>query len=161
MKAFKFRLETLLEMRERDEEKVKLKLAAKNSEIGAVRKSVASIHQSLKELQQSEKQQRVESLSIMGMRHSVAFRYKLKSDLLNEARKLDALSAEADTIRQELVEATRRRRAVEIIKDKRFTQWKKEYLKKEQGFIDDISQQGFIRNKEVRLVSNQDISERG
>ena len=79
------------------------------------------------------------------LRASVAYRHKLKQDILKKGRQIDDLKADAVKIRKKLVEATKARRALEIIRERRFAEWKEEYKAQEQGFIDDISQQGFIR----------------
>jgi flagellar export protein FliJ len=60
---------------------------------------------------------------------------------------VDDLRAEAYKIQIDLIEATKKRRAVEIVKEHRLKEWKKESLAREQQFNDEISQQSFIRKK--------------
>jgi len=55
------------------------------------------------------------------------------------------MNAEAFKIHKQLILAAKDRRAIELIKERQIKQWKKEYRLNEQGIIDDISQQGFIR----------------
>ena len=145
MRRFKFGLDTLLEMRCRKEEQVKLLLAEKNRNIMDAQKEFFDIHAQLKELQNSEKLKREKVIDVMLLRYSVSYRFKLKENLLSAGQKIDDLKAQAEEIRKSLVAATKNRRAIEIIKERRFAEWKKEYKSQEQGFIDDISQQGFIR----------------
>ena len=145
MKRFKFGLDTLLEMRCRKEEQVKLLLAEKNRTIIDAQKEFSEIHTQLKELQNSEKLKREHVIDVTLLRYSVSYRFKLKENLLSAGQKIDDLKAQAEKIRKSLVAATKNRRAIEIIKEHRLAEWKKEYKSQEQGFIDDISQQGFIR----------------
>lgn len=145
MKKFRFQLDTLLELRKRKEEKIKLHLAEKNRQVMEAQKEVNRIHDELKNLQNSEKHRRGTSESITMLRHSVSYRFKLREDLLRAGQKMEDLRAEAVKVRKTLVTATKDRRAIEIVRERRLQEWKKEYSAKEQGFIDDVSQQGFIR----------------
>lgn len=145
MKKFKFGLEPVLSIRERKEEQIKLEYAAKVRQIVDTQKIRADIVDQLKTLQESEKKNRPEVTNIMMLRYSVSHRFKLKQDLLTISRKIDDLNAEAFKIQKSLAIAARDRRAIEIIKEKQIQNWKKEYRAHEQGFIDDISQQGFVR----------------
>jgi flagellar protein FliJ len=122
MKKFRFQLLTLLEIRQRKEDEIKLLLGSKTREILDIRNTQTQIYDQL-----------------------VAYRFKLKSDLLNIIKKIDDLQIEADKIREMLTEAVKKRRAIEIIRDRRMAQWHKELLSKEQGIIDEISQQGYLR----------------
>lgn len=147
MNRFRFRLEVLLDLRKRREEKIKLLLAEKNNMILSAQKHVNEVHDALKELQESEKSQRKQILSAVLLRHSISYRYKLKQDLVSAIRNLDDIKAEAYKINQALIIATQKRRAVELVKEKRFSEWKKKYNIYEQNIGDEISQQLFIRNK--------------
>jgi flagellar protein FliJ len=146
MKRFKFRLETVLDIRKRNEEKIKLVLAEKNQKVIEAQKKLNEIHEELINSQKREKQNRSEHLNPVLLRYSISYRYKLKQDLLNAGRNVDDLKADSFKIQKELVVATKKRRAVEIIREHRLLEWKKELLASEQNLIDDIAQQKFIRN---------------
>jgi flagellar protein FliJ len=145
MKRYHFRLDTLLELRKRREDEIKQQLGKKNREILAVRKELSAINLELKSLQDSEKKTRNTVKSALLLRYSVTYRFKLKEDIVKKTRLIDELSVQAEGIREKLVRAKQQRRAIEIVKEKKLAEWKKEYSLREQKFIDDISQQGFIR----------------
>lgn len=145
MKKFRFALQPVLSIRERKEEQIKLQYAAKIGQIVETQNTRESIVRELHNLQESEKQKRVDANNITMLRYSVAYRFKLKNDLLMISQKIDDMNAEAFEIHKQLVQAAKDRRAVELIKERQIKQWKKEYRLNEQGIIDDISQQGFIR----------------
>lgn len=147
MKRFHFPLQALLEIRKRKEDQIKRRLGEKNREILNVKKDCEHISDELKGLQSEQKEYRNRTPDILMLKHSVAYRHKLKRDLIGRARDLESIRKEAGNIRVELVKATRDRRAIEIIREKRFAQWKKARAKKEQDFIDDITQTGFTRKK--------------
>jgi flagellar FliJ protein len=145
MKKFSFKLDTLIEIRKRKEDEIKLLLAEQNRKIIEEQKKLNSLHDELKALQQKEKEERNNAANILSMRYSVVFRYKLKKDILEKGRKVDDMKAEAFKIQKKLIHATKEKRAIELMREHRHEEWKKEYLSEEQGFIDDISQQKFIR----------------
>ncbi len=145
MKKFRFALQPVLSVRERKEEQIKLQYAAKIGQIVEIQKTREGIVRELKNLQESEKQNRADAKNITMLRYSVAYRFKLKNDLLKISQKIDDLNAEAFEIQKQLILAAKDRRAIELIKERQVKQWKKEYRLNEQRIIDDISQQGFIR----------------
>lgn len=145
MKKFRFSLQPVLSLRERKEEEIKLQYAAKIGQIVETQKTRESIVRELRNLQESEKQNRAGAKNITMLRYSVSYRFKLKNDLLMISRKIDDMYAEAFEIQKKLIVAAKERRAIELIKERQIEQWKKEYRLHEQGIIDDISQQGFIR----------------
>jgi len=147
-KRFVFRLEALLTVKKNKEEEIKLRLAEKNIEAERVRKEIEEAQNKLKDFQKDTKEgRRAGSENVAAMRSSVAWRNALKVDLLKAGQKLDAVMVSIWNINQELIKAAQERRAVEIIKEKRFEEWKRENAVAEQKFIDDLSQQRFIRSQ--------------
>jgi flagellar export protein FliJ len=59
------------------------------------------------------------------------------------------LQNEAEVKRRDLVKATQQVRALELLRERRFAQWRLEYRREEQGFIDDVSGQAYIRRKKA------------
>jgi len=146
MKKFTFDLSALLMLRKRDEERVMQLLADKNREIIAKQQNLDSATSALKELQSSEKKRRGGNETVLELRYSVAYRYKLKADILAIGRAIQGLQGEADRIRQKLTVATQSRKALELIREQKQLAWKKEKNRFEQNFIDDVAQQRYIRN---------------
>ncbi len=145
MKRFRFTLEALLSLRKREEEEVRREFAEKNREIALSQENMGQLRESLVQLQQSEKDRRVRSLSIPELRSSVSYRNKIKLDMITASKDLQELQRECESIRKRLVEATKRKRAVEILKERRFAQWKEAYEAQEQEFTDELSQKSFSR----------------
>ena len=145
MKRFEFRLETLLELRTRREETLKQELGKKIQGIMTARRELAAITDELKALQGEEKQKRPRTTSAVELRYGIAYRFKLKKDILLKGRFIDDLQAQAHAVRAKLVKAKQERRAIEIIRERQYAAWKKAYRTQEQGFIDDVSQQAYIR----------------
>ncbi|MBD3393525.1 MAG: flagellar export protein FliJ [Chitinivibrionales bacterium] len=148
MQRFRFNLQTLLELRRRKEDAVKLDLARKRGKVKQAQQELGEIGRELTEVQKQQKDSRQTS-NVDSWRRGVAYRHKLKTDMLKKGRQVDDLKAEAEHIRKELVKATQQVRALELLRERRYAEWRKEYGLEEQGFIDDVSQQGFIRRKKA------------
>jgi len=139
MKRFVFRLDALLDLRKQREERIMLRLAAKNREIVAKSNELKECHERLTALQTSEKVRRGGGAQALLLRYGVAYRHKLKADMLRIGRCIDDLRVDAAGIRKELLSATKARRALEIVRDRQITEWKKARRSREQQFIDDIA----------------------
>jgi flagellar FliJ protein len=147
MKQFVFPLEALLEKKKREEDGVKHEMALINKEIGDGKKRLVDLKDSLQLMQSSQKNQRVNTLDMVGLRHSVSFRNKIKLDMLATDEQIRKSYGKLSDIQQRLIAAKQQRRAIELTKEKRFEVWLKENRRKEQVFSDDISQQRFNRTK--------------
>lgn len=122
-----------------------LRLADKHRAVGEKQRELTTLHTELKELQTSQRSTRAVADSVVELRYSVAYRFHLKKKMVTAGRAIDDLLAEASYIQKELVIATQKRRAIELVKEKKNNEWKKEQRLEEQQFIDDIAQQGYIR----------------
>lgn len=147
MKKFKFELETLLKIRERKAESVKEQLAKKNTEIQDQQRTFDLMQNELKLFQEDQKLRRGTETSVLGLRYSVNYRNKLKMDLLDCGKNIQVLQKDVYLITQELVKATQERKTIEILKEKRFVEWKKNRDIIEQQLNDEMSGQRYIRKK--------------
>jgi flagellar FliJ protein len=153
VKRFEFRLETLLALRKRREDEIKQELGKKIQGIVTVCKELAAITEALKALQGEEKRKRPVTTSAVELRYGIAYRFKLKKDILLKGRLIDDLQAQAHAIRAKLVKAKQERRAIEIVRERQYAAWKKAYRTQEQGFIDDVSQQAYIRRAKAAAAA--------
>ncbi len=145
MKRFSFPLDALLEIKKRREEAVKLALAKKNREIFNAQNEFALLHNKLQELQKEQKEKRKNVKDVFSLKYSVSFRNKLKLDMLKKDRDIEKLKRQSEDIQHELVKATKEKKAIELVREKRYSEWLKQNKLHEQVFIDDLSQQGYIR----------------
>lgn len=149
MKKFKFTLDPLLEVRKRKEDAVKLEFGRKNREILKANQEMLDIHDELKKLQTDEKERRRQNPDVQSMRQTVAYRSKLKIDMVAKGNVIQQLRREAEAVQKRLTQATKERRAIEIIGEHRLAEWKRDLLHQEQRLNDDISQQGYIRKMQA------------
>ncbi len=140
MKRFQFRLETLLNIRKRREEECKALLGRKNREVLAAKQSLDRLRAAFLDLQASEKKKRTDVRSVIELRYSVSYRFKLRQDILGQNRVVENMKSQAVELRNRLIRATQQRRAIELVRERRYEQWRLERTREEQNFIDDIAQ---------------------
>jgi flagellar protein FliJ len=149
MKRFRFRLQTLLEIKKRKEEETKRKLAEKNNLVLRSQKQLKDLHEQLAQFQASEKKQRMQAISVSALRASVVYRYKLQTDIAGKGREIVQFKQDAQAIVRLLTEAKKECKVLEILRDKKLAEWKREHKLEEQEFTDDVSQKGFIRKTRI------------
>jgi flagellar FliJ protein len=154
MKRFNFRLESLLEIRKRAEEEIKKDLAKKNNEILLARRDQKDLVGRLESFFIDEKKQRMKVLDLLALRTSISYRRQIEKDIGQKFRRIEELSAEKDRIMELLIKARKESKVLELLKDKKLAEWKKEYKMEEQKFIDDVSQKAYIR-KTTEAISRE------
>jgi flagellar protein FliJ len=141
MARFTFQLEPVL----------KARLAAeldKQSAVAKLERQRMRIEQSIRRRQEMLIESKSELRSVLiGTLNTIDLRGTAASSMriMGQAQKLvlelAAVHKRLEHARTELIEATKRRRAVELLRDRRFAQWKRELNKKEDAFIDELTMQ--------------------
>ncbi len=152
MRRFTFPLDTLLEVRRRAEDEVKRELARTIGKLGEAREQLAALSHELSAMQKATLHDSRASASVLVFRHTVAYRHKLKRDMLQKGRDIESLQEEEAGVRRRLVAATQQRRAIELVREKRYRQWRKAYRSEEQEFTDDVSQKAFVRRNNAKTA---------
>lgn len=147
MKRFGFRLQPLLDIKMRREDELKRELAIANGAVILARRRSEEIRESLERFQTSEKQRRTAAPTAQSLRLSIMYRYRLQRDIKTADAGVEALHGKALSVLQLLTEAKKQRRTLETLRDKKLSQWKLDYKREEQEFIDDVSQKEYIRQK--------------
>lgn len=152
MKRFEFRLQKLLEIRQRKEEQEKLELAKASGAyqyvLGKKEKILANLGEKRKEL--SKKKGKLNLVELQNYDRMVK-----DADLV--IRKLDVEIEEKRKIMQKHIdkyaELKKERRVVELLKEKAYKRYEEEAGKEEQKFIDEIGKDLFTKNKENKIIS--------
>ena len=145
MKRFSFRLQTLLDIKQRREEELARTVAEKNNEIIRTFKSLQEGRDRLSQFQAEEKKQRAFALDALLLRLSVVHRHALQREIAERGSRIAALKLELQAAVHSLTEAKKETRALEILRDSKRMEWKRDYGREEQKIIDDVSQNGYNR----------------
>ena len=145
MKRFKFSLQSILDIRIGEEDMAKRDVAEKEQELYEAKVRVGEVQQALKDFQKELKEKRNSFSNIIELKHSVTWRDSLKSDLLTRAQQMQEIEMDLRRAKEKLIEAVKKRKGLEILRDKQYEEWKKEMNRKEQIFLDELASNGHIR----------------
>ncbi|HEY1405687.1 MAG TPA: flagellar export protein FliJ [Spirochaetota bacterium] len=146
MKKFKFRLEKLLEARLAKEKAVKTELAHAISEQNIFRMKQSEYHARVEEQKKKFHEKIVTgkvNFSELSMYHHFAdFSEKVVSDA---QQKIEAMEPAINVIRGKLAEASKERRVIEKLKEKRQKEWQYEVDRAMYNEADDANQKLYTR----------------
>ncbi len=145
MKRFTFSLQSVLNLREQEESDAKLSLAEKEGELVSCNQELENIKSDLNKFQAKEKANRKASQSAIELRYSVSWRHKIKKDISQKLSEIEEVKIDIDVARKKLIEATKKRKGLEILRENKLDKWKKAANREEQLFLDELSQNSFIR----------------
>ncbi len=149
MKKFAFKLQKLLEIRQKKEDQEKLELAKASSAYQAILQKKDKMLANVRDLRRDLKQDdgRIDLSRLRAYD-------KLTKDTDLAVKKLEPLIEEKRKIMQQHVEKytalQRDRKAVEILKDKAYSRYQEEANREEQKELDEIAKNIHLRNKGSR-----------
>lgn len=149
MKKFKFSLEKVLEIKEIEEKVIQKNLLLVQNQISDTEKKITSIAEKI-----SDERKKVCSLSL-NIIHSVEImlHYKYIESLNKDTElmqdELKSLRLNEHTLKNQLLDKTREKKALERLKEIKYEEFRKEYNKEQQLFIDDISIQNHRLKQEM------------
>jgi flagellar FliJ protein len=158
MKRFSFRLQVLLDIKKRAEDDIKKELAQKNRDILYAQKEQQCTMENLEQFISVEKKKRVDSCDVRSLRNSISYRAKLQRDIMQKGNQIENFVAEAGRITMLLIQARKESRILEILKEKKFGQWKKDNAAEEQISQDDVSQKMFMLNRRNAARHSEPVS---
>lgn len=149
MKRFEFSLETLLKLREREEEQSQMKLA---EAIAAFKK----VEISLQELQNRYEKSLIEQGQIIGrnilvheLMNYVVYQEKLQIQIEQMKQKLLEAQLAQENERINYLNAAKRRKIVEKLKARKLQQYWQNLLKEEQDLMDELGTIVFLKDRHV------------
>lgn len=138
MKKFTFSLDSLLNLRDLEEQNARTALAEVNAQIGRIDQQMEQLAASVDEVYASwngESGRRFNAMDRMGLSSQVSELKRQSAEA--EQLKQQTVLQRAEAM-QKLQEATRARKVVTNLKEKRFQEYQAELLKQEANEIEDI-----------------------
>lgn len=148
MKKFKFNLEAVRRLYTIQEEEKKKKLAEANRLLMQAEQELQRLGKEYDDSQEAELKRREEGESVYSMRMYIQYAFDLKIRIEAQKQRVVDAARAVSAARNELVEAKRKVKSIERLKEKQHLAWKKERNRYEAKVIDDLCQQQFIRLKE-------------
>lgn len=141
MKAFRFTLAKILEFRGREEESIRADLLARTAVADETRRRVEARRVRLDVLLDAARSargtgHRLDPAELTAADAAVA---KVREALAEAERELAVAEGERESCRLALVEAGRKRRALELLRERREAEWKAHGARDEQRALDELS----------------------
>jgi flagellar FliJ protein len=142
MKKFKFTLEKVLEVKEIEEKVIQRQLQKVQSQIFENEKYIALIAEKISEerVKVNTKSEKVMHSSEMMLHYN--YLESLKADMEHYMMANQKLRLEELDIQSQLVEKSKEKKALERLREIKYEEFRRDYNKEQQSFLDDISIQG-------------------
>lgn len=148
MPRFRFSLEPLLRLRKSQEDTRRSELASLHAVRRGIEESLRRRQSNLTEGGAALRAGLTGTIDVTLLRLEANARVQVMRQAQRAVLELAGLQKKIDRAAAELREASRRRRAIEILKEQRYEQWRKGLDRREQAELDDVGGMGVARNSE-------------
>ena len=145
MKKFQFSLEMLLSHRIREERELQVELSLIERQIMDEKLSLSKIRDAIIKLHEEVRNNQIDVIGISEYAVYDNFIIKLKNDVLAKEEKIVEIENKLFLKREELIEAVKKRKIVDNLKEKKLLIHTEEHKKEEQNFMDEIGIYRFNR----------------
>lgn len=145
MKKFQFSLEMLLSHRIREERELQIELSLIERQIMDEKLSLSKIRDAIIKLHEEVRNNQIDVIGISEYAVYDNFIIKLKNDVLAKEEKIVEIENKLFLKREELIEAVKKRKIVDNLKEKKLLIHTEEHKKEEQNFMDEIGIYRFNR----------------
>jgi len=145
MKKFKFRLQNVMDLKEKREDEAKRNYATALGEFQTEKDKLSSLVQKLI-LFNVEFEDKI-SKNPENISYYYQYREKLNEDIHKQRHVLDQVSQKLENAKKQLMDVRKERKKIEKIKEKDFEKYIETAKKIEQNFIDEIATEKFNEKK--------------
>ena len=150
MASFKFRLQKVLDYKQQVEDTKKQELFHLMKIFHEEEKVLIKLHELLlKKLSEFEEKQQGE-LDILELLFYSGYISRLNGEIEQQREKLKEIARQITQKREEVIAASKERRIMEKLREKKYKEFMKEESRREQKFLDEIGNNAFVRNMEGR-----------
>ncbi|MBH7931197.1 flagellar export protein FliJ [Clostridioides difficile] len=143
-KNFKFRLQKVLDLKMKDEEKIKMEFAK-------IQQKKIDIETNLENLESNYSKYSISKNndSIQEQKITINYLLALNNSIMDLSEELDKSTNELEKARKQLIDEQIERKSLEKLKEKKYGQYYKEENLKEQNTNDEFASMSYLRNRQV------------
>ena len=145
MKRFKFTLEALARVYTAKQEEKQRALAQAQRSLREAESVLVAAAVEYERCQNDEAVLRDKGETVVQMRLFVQYAFELKQRIERQKKVITERLKEVNLARKILLDASRRVKALDQLKERRFGEWKKSRVRWERAFTDEINQLRFVR----------------
>lgn len=143
-KNFKFRLQKVLDLKMKDEEKIKMEFAK-------IQQRKIDIENNLENLESNYNKYSIskDNDSIQNQKITINYLLALNNSIMDLSEELDKSTNELEKARKQLIDKQIERKSLEKLKEKKYGQYYREENLKEQKTNDEFASMSYLRNRQV------------
>lgn len=138
MPRFQFRLQRVLNLKEQKEQAIKEELAWLKKKEWEKQQEIQSMKETLRGCEEALLKKEEEPFYIHDILFYLAYREKLCNEIKREEEKLQNLQKEIEDTRERLIAASKEKRVLQRLRERRWLQYVEECEKEEQGILDEV-----------------------
>ncbi len=139
MPRFRFPLQPVLDLRQREEDARQKAVAELDQERRRIEDGLRRRQRSIAEARDDVRTGLIGPIDPQGLRSQANASLSLMRDAQRTVLELAGIHRRLELARSELQEAARRRRALELLRDRRETEWRRSIDRREQAAIDELA----------------------
>lgn len=143
MNRFRFRLESVLKVREAKEDAKKREFGVKMGHLHREEGRMNELEDQSEHHDKSRMEKGVGRITVHGLIHDFFYARHLEKKQEDQQVLVDKAREDMEGKRSELVEASKEKKVLERLKEKKHEEWNKAAVKEEQDLIDEIASQRF------------------
>lgn len=145
MPRFKFRLERVLDVRKSQEEREKMAFAEREAALAREKRRLAAAERAYQDALEADG--RDEPRSVEDLLRQLARRERLLRDIGQAQADLAAAAEAWRVARDRLIEARKKRRVLDRLRERRHETWRLEEARAEQAILDEMGTTRFLRRR--------------
>ncbi|MFC1490841.1 flagellar export protein FliJ [Candidatus Latescibacterota bacterium] len=150
MNRFRFRLESVLRFRRAKEDEKKREFGHTLGKLKTEERKYNDIVNSGESHDRLVEKSGQGKMSLRSLINNFYYARHIEQTKAHQEQMVEAAKVVTDEKRAELVEATKKKKVIDRLKDRKLEEYQKAELKEEQDYIDDIAAQRFNRDKGLR-----------
>lgn len=145
---FRFRLEPVLQVRKRTEETLQRELAQRRLDWEAAYSRLRSMEEDRRRYRRELQDKRMRGMTIAELELYEAYFLRLDDDIARQESRVEKLATAMESKRSELVEAAKKKKILDRLKEKQRQAYSYEEMRQEGRFLDEIAGQNRFRRRE-------------
>ncbi len=138
MKGFKFRLESLLNIKEKFEQQAKITYGEEVAKLDTEKKKLEDLYVSKMENTQRQRESFTGTIDIFSFNQYRNYATKIDEMILSQIKAVEMQTVKTEEAKQKLAEIVKERKAFEKLKEKEIEQYKKEVQLAEDKQVDEL-----------------------
>ncbi len=138
MKGFKFRLDSLLNVKEKLEQQAKIAYGEEVSKLNNEKKKLDDLYINKEENTQKQRESFTGVIDIFSFEQYRNYATKLDEMILNQIQAIKVQEIKTEEAREKLAEIVKERKALEKLKEKELEQYKKDVQLAEDKLVDEL-----------------------